>query len=313
LDVARMLVLSPAELATTDTADHAVEAFASSAIRRVVVLGRRGPAQAAFTTPELRELGELSRADVIVHPADLVLDAASERWLASDAADATARRNVELLREYAQRKPHGHSHQVELRFLRSPVEVLVDERGRTRGLVVTRNELKTDSSGRVRAVATDEQEEIECGLVFRSIGYRGQPTAGLPFDEQRGLIRNEGGRVLDDHGRVAPGEYVVGWIKRGPVGVIGTNKKDAADTVTRIVQDVQAGLINRPTASSDPDAVAEWLRARVDRVIRWDGWVRIDEHERSVGQPQGRPRVKLVSVPDMIAVAHDTYITARQR
>jgi ferredoxin--NADP+ reductase len=313
LDVARMLVLSREELATTDTADHAVEAFAGSAIRRVVVLGRRGPAQAAFTTPELRELGELSRADVIVDPADLVLDPTSEAWLASDAADATARRNVEILREYAQRKPHGHSHQVELQFLRSPLEVLVDDMGRTRGLVVTKNELKTDSSGRVRAVATDEQEEIECGLVFRSIGYTGRPTAGLPFDEQRGLIRNEGGRVLDDHGRVAPGEYVVGWIKRGAVGVIGTNKKDAADTVSRIVQDVEAGLINQPHASSDPDAVADLLHTRVDRVIRWDGWVRIDEHERSVGQPQGRPRVKLVSVPDMIAVAHDTHIAAHQR
>jgi len=308
LDVARMLVLSPSELAITDTADHAVSALSSSSVRRVIVLGRRGPAQAAFTNPELRELGELSRADVIVDPADMELDEASAAWLESDQADGTARRNVEVLRGYAGRHPHGHSHQVGLRFLRSPVEILTDDQGRTRGLVVVRNRLEPDGAGRLQAVPTDLREEIDCGLVLRSIGYRGRPLPGVPFDERRSLIRNEGGRVTTDDGRVAPGEYVVGWIKRGPVGVIGTNKKDAADTVARIREDLEAGALNRPVASADPDAVSEWVAACAPGAVRWEGWVRIDEHERSLGEPQGRPRVKLILVPDMIAIAGEAHV-----
>jgi len=303
LDVARMLVLSPPELAVTDTADHAVQAFAGSAVRRVVVLGRRGPAQAAFTNPELRELGGLSRADVIVDPADVELDELSTAWLASDAADATARRNVDVMREYAAREPRGHSHQVELRFLRSPIEILTDEAGRTRALVVMRNRLEPDGSRGLQAVSTGEQEEIACGLVLRSIGYRGRPIPGVPFDAARGRIRNHGGRVVDEHGEVVAGEYVVGWIKRGPQGVIGTNKKDAADTVARITEDLAAGAVNNPTAPADPDSVARSLADRVPGSVSWSGWVRIDEHERTCGEPHGRPRVKLVRVPEMIAIA----------
>jgi ferredoxin--NADP+ reductase len=311
LDVARMLVLSPSELALTDTADHAVHALSSSAIRRVVVLGRRGPAQAAFTNPEVRELEELSRADVIVDPADLELDPASAAWLESDAADNTARRNVELLRGYANKQPHGHSHQIELRFLCSPVEILTDEEGRTRGVVIVRNRLESDGAGRLRATPTDRREEIACGLVLRSIGYRGRRIPGVPFDERRELIRNEGGRVVNDDGQVAPGEYVVGWIKRGPVGVIGTNKKDAADTVARIREDLAAGTVNRPSASADPQAVFDWLTECAPGPLRWDGWVRIDEHERAVGEPQGRPRVKLIRVPEMVAVAQGVQAIRR--
>jgi ferredoxin--NADP+ reductase len=304
LDVARMLVLTPEELEVTDTADHAVRSLVNSSVRRVVVLGRRGPAQAAFTNPELRELGELQRADVIVDPAELELDPASAAWLESDQADATARRNVEVLRDYAARPPHGHSHRVELRFLRSPVEVLTDDQGRTRGLTVVRNRLETDDSGRLVAVPTQEREEIGCGLVLRSIGYRGRAIPGVPFDERRGLIPNQGGRVLGGH----PGEYVVGWIKRGPVGVIGTNKKDAADTVKRILEDVEAGALNRPRESADPEAVSEWLAEHVPGAVRWDGWVKIDEHERSVGEPLGRPRVKLIGIEEMVTIAGGTRV-----
>jgi ferredoxin/flavodoxin---NADP+ reductase len=310
LDVARMLVLDPSELAVTDTADHAMQAFADSSVRNVVVLGRRGPAQAAFTNPELRELGELSRADVIVDPSDMELDEESAAWLASDQADVTSRRNVDVLRDYAARQPHGHSHRVELRFLRSPVEILTDERGRTRGLLVVRNRLEPDAAGGLQATATDRREEIGCGIVLRSIGYRGRPIPGVPFDERRGLIRNERGRVISEDGHVAPGEYVVGWIKRGPVGVIGTNKKDAADTVARIREDLEAGALNRPSASAEPAATTEWLAACAPGAVRWNGWVRIDEHERALGEPQGRPRVKLILVPEMVAIAHDTPVAA---
>jgi ferredoxin--NADP+ reductase len=311
LDVARMLVLSPSEVEVTDTADHAIKAFANSSVRRVIVLGRRGPAQAAFTNPELRELGELARADVVVDPKDMELDEASEAWLASDAADATARRNVEVLRGYAAREPHGHSHRVELKFLRSPVEILTDDQGRTRGLVVVGNRLEPDGKGGLVARATDAREEIECGLVMRSIGYRGRPIPGVPFDERLARIRNDGGRVVAEDGTPLAGEYVVGWIKRGPVGVIGTNKKDAADTVARIREDLASGAINRPSQSAEPDAIVEWLSTCAPEAVRWEGWVRIDEHERSVGQPLGRPRVKLIGIEDMIAIAHEATMSSR--
>jgi ferredoxin--NADP+ reductase len=308
IDVARMLVLDPGEVAPTDTADHAIEALTGASVQDVILLGRRGPAQAAFTNPELRELGELARADVVVDPADLELDPHSAAWLDSDLADATAKRNVEILRDYAQREPSGRSHRIELRFLRSPVEILGDEDGPVTGLRVVRNRIEAAGDGRLRAVATGEEEVIECGLVLRSIGYRGQPLPGVPFDERRGTIRNEGGRVTSEDGEPLPGEYAVGWIKRGPSGVIGTNKKDAADTVARMLEDVEAGALNEP-ARPGAEECAAWLAERVPGLVSWDGWEAIDAHETSLGEPHGRPRVKLVRVPDMLDVAGAT--TAR--
>jgi ferredoxin--NADP+ reductase len=302
IDVARMLVLDPDELASTDTADHAIEAFARASVTDVVILGRRGPAQAAFTNPELRELGELARADVFVDPAELELDAQSAVWLESEDASPTVRRNVAMLREFASRRPAGKSHRVALRFCRSPVEVLGDGDGPVTGLRVVRNGLEPDPRGGVRAVATGEQEVIPCGLVIRSIGYRGRPLPGVPFDQRRGLIRNEGGRVCEEDGTPRVGEYAVGWIKRGPSGVIGTNKKCAADTVAGLVEDVQRGRLTAPVAPSG-DAIEAWLRTHVPGLVTWRGWEAIDEHERGLGAPAGRPRVKLVRVPDMLAVA----------
>ena len=302
IDVARMLVLDPDELAGTDTADHAIEAFARASVTDVVILGRRGPAQAAFTNPELRELGDLARADVVVDAAELELDPASAAWLESEDASPTVRRNVAMLREFASRRPAGKSHRVALRFCRSPVEVLGDRDGPVTGLRVVRNRLEPDPRGGVRAVATGEQEVIPCGLVIRSIGYRGRPLPGVPFDERRGLIRNKGGRVCEEDGTPRVGEYAVGWIKRGPSGVIGTNKKCAADTVAGLVEDVQRGRLTAPAAPSG-DAIEAWLRTRVPGLVTWRGWEAIDEHERGLGAPAGRPRVKLVRVPDMLAVA----------
>jgi ferredoxin/flavodoxin---NADP+ reductase len=302
IDVARMLVLDPDELAGTDTADHAIEAFARASVTDVVILGRRGPAQAAFTNPELRELGDLARADVVVDAAELELDPASAAWLESEDASPTVRRNVAMLREFASRRPAGKSHRVALRFSRSPVEVLGERDGPVTGLRVVRNRLEPDPRGGVRAVATGEQEVIPCGLVIRSVGHRGRPLPGVPFDERRGLIRNEGGRVCEEDGTPRVGEYAVGWIKRGPSGVIGTNKKCAADTVAGLVEDVQRGRLIAPAAPSG-DAIEAWLRTRVPGLVTWRGWEAIDEHERGLGAPAGRPRVKLVRVPDMLAVA----------
>jgi ferredoxin/flavodoxin---NADP+ reductase len=289
IDVARMLVLDPDELTPTDTADHAISGFGSASVQDVIILGRRGPAQASFTNPELRELGELARADVIVDPADL------EGELPEDLTP-TAQRNVEILRDYSTREPSGKSHRIELRFFRSPVELVGEgPGGQVEGLRVVRNRLVDG-----RAVATDEQEIVECGLVVRSIGYRGRPLPGVPFDERRGLIANDAGRVTTPEGDPLPGEYAVGWIKRGPSGVIGTNKKDAADTTAKVVADAEAGALNAPTEDTDPEA---WLRARVPGLVTWDGWQAIDAHETAAGEAQGRPRVKLVRVPEMLTVA----------
>jgi ferredoxin--NADP+ reductase len=293
IDVARMLVLDPGELAPTDTADHAIDAFGTAGVNEVVLLGRRGPAQASFTNPELRELGELKRADVIVDPAQLEG--------VEEPEDTTKRRNVEILRDYASRVPSGKTHRLELRFLRSPLEILGEgEDGPVTGVRVAVNRLVGRPDGRVGVEPTGDEEVIECGLVLRSIGYRGQPLPGVPFDQGRGLIRNEGGRVVDENGPCA-GEYVVGWIKRGPSGVIGTNKKDAADTVARILEDVQQGQLKDPAdGSGEPDAITAWLDERVPDHVTWSGWEAIDAHESALGEPSGRPRVKLTRLEELI-------------
>jgi ferredoxin--NADP+ reductase len=295
IDVARMLVLDPKELAPTDTANHALDAFGMAGVTEVVLVGRRGPAEAAFTNPELRELGELERADVIVDSAQLAGVEVPE------GADATKRRNVEILREYSTREPSGKSHRLELRFLRSPLEILGEgDDGPVTGVRLAVNRLVADESGRVRAEPTGEIEDVPCGLVLRSIGYRGTPLAGIPFDDRRGLIRNEAGRVVGDAG-VCRGEYVVGWIKRGPTGVIGTNKKDAADTVAKILQDAESGALSQPDpALTDGDAIAAWLTERVPGHVTWAGWEMIDAYESSLGESMGRPRVKLVRLAELL-------------
>jgi ferredoxin--NADP+ reductase len=276
IDVARMLLLDPDELAVTDTADHAIGPLSEARVSEVVLLGRRGPEHAAFTNPELRELGEMTGVDVQVDPAELEG--------VEEPEDPTKRRNVEILRSYAERPPGTNGRRITLKFRSSPVEILGEDR--VTGIRVVRNRIVDG-----RAVPTDEQRVIGCGLVFRSIGYTGRPIEDVPFDPARGLIRNDGGRVCDEAGVPCRGEYVVGWIKRGPSGVIGTNKKDAADTVAKIVEDAEAGLLGAPKADADG-----WLDA-----ITWEGWQAIDSHERAAGEPHGRPRVKLVRHADLVA------------
>jgi ferredoxin/flavodoxin---NADP+ reductase len=320
LDVARMLVLAPAELAPTDTANHALEVLAESRVSEVVIVGRRGPAQAAFTNPELLELGELADADVIVDEAEL------ERALAVEDPDAeqdiTSRRNVEILRDYASRPAKGHHKRIVLRFLLSPAAFLADEHGRLGAVELIRNELVAGPGGGLRARPTDERETIPAGLAFRAIGYRGIPLPGVPFDERAAVIPNSSGRVLDaDSGEPLPGEYAVGWIKRGPSGVIGTNKKDAQETVDALLADLAGHSSNgdRPASKSgrestiaghthvpsDPDAasVEALLRSRQPDLVTYSGWEAIDRHERALGEPQGRPRVKLTRIEELLRVA----------
>ncbi|MBA2630069.1 MAG: FAD-dependent oxidoreductase [Thermoleophilaceae bacterium] len=301
-DVARMLALTRDELAVTDVADHALDALSESRVREVVVLGRRGPAQAAFTNPELRELGEITEADVFVDHRDVVLDPLSRAFVDSDEAHVTARKNVEILTGYAGRRPEGKPRRIVLRFLVSPVEILGEDR--VTGIRICRNQLAADSAGAVRARATDALEDIDCGLVFRSIGYRGTPLEDLPFDHARAVIPNDGGRITPDGGDALPGEYVVGWIKRGPTGIIGTNKRDAQETVDGLLTDLDAGRLNRP-ADPDRDAMAELLAARKPDLVAYEGWQAIDRAETHGGEPQGRPRVKLCTFEELLDAARE--------
>ena len=298
LDVARMLALTPEELAPTDTTDRAIEAICASGIREILVLGRRGPVQAAWTSTELHEMGELAGADVLLDPAELVLEPESEAELA--ASSNIVQRNVEILREYATRAPSGKPRTVRLRFRVSPVALLGDER--VEAIEIVRNRLEADAAGRVRAVATDEREVIPCGIVFRSVGYHGVPLPGLPYDERAGTIPNDGGRVLDGDGRAVPGVYCAGWIKRGPTGVIGTNKKDATESVELLLEDVRSGAL----PLRDGAGVEALLAERGVEVVTYVGWEAIDAAERGRGEPLGRPRVKLCTWDELLAAARST-------
>jgi ferredoxin/flavodoxin---NADP+ reductase len=301
-DVARMLALTEEELRETDTADHAIEVLAQSRIREIVILGRRGPAQVAFTNPELRELGEMKDADIVVDPADCELDELSRAYIESDAADITARKNVRILKEFSERPLEGKAKKIILRFLRSPVEVKGD--GRVEKLVVGRNELVKEGDA-IRARDTGVREELECGLLLRSVGYRGVAIDGLPFDERRGTILNRGGRVLESEGGPHKlGHYASGWIKRGPSGVIGTNKKCAQETVDVLLEDVEARNVPQPP-EPEPAAIEETLRERGVDFVSFPGWQAIDAAEAARGEPQGRPRVKFVRIEEMLEAARD--------
>ncbi|HEY8028913.1 MAG TPA: FAD-dependent oxidoreductase [Gaiellaceae bacterium] len=288
LDVARMLALTPEELAPTDTADAAIAAIAGASIREIVVVGRRGPAQAAFTTPELSELGELAGAAVIVDPADLE---------GAVATDTNSERNIEVLREFASRAQAAKPKRVVLKFFASPVAIHGADR--VESIELVRNVLDENN----RAVPTEERETLSCGIVFRSVGYRGVELPGVPFDDKTGTIPNEGGRV-------EPGLYVAGWIKRGPSGVIGTNKKDAAETIELLLEDAVAGRLPRTDATAaDVDAL---LDERDVRRVLYTGWQSIDEVERSAGEPLGRPRVKLCTWDALLEAASKAAVDVRR-
>jgi ferredoxin/flavodoxin---NADP+ reductase len=280
LDIARMLALTSEELAPTDATDASIAAIESSPIREIVVVGRRGPAQAAFTTPELHEMGELAGADVVVDPADLE---------GAEPTDTNSERNLAVLREFAARAPKGKPRRVVFRFFHSPVAIHGEDR--VEAIELVRNAL--DDNG--RAMPTEERETLPCGLVFRSVGYHGVALPGVSFDASSGTIPSEGGRV-------APGVYCAGWIKRGPTGVIGTNKKDATETVELLLEDAVAGRLE-PKPDVTAAAVDALLAERGVRVVHYDGWKAIDEAERAAGERSRRPRVKLSSWNELLAAA----------
>jgi ferredoxin/flavodoxin---NADP+ reductase len=297
LDVARMLALTREELAPTDTVDPAIDAIAGSGIREIVVLGRRGPVQASWTPPELQEMGDLAGADILVGAEELELDPASAAEL--DTAPATVRRNMEVLRGFAEREPEGKRRSVRLRFRVSPVAILGDDR--VEAVEIVHNRLETTPDGRVRAMPTDERELIACGAVFRSVGYHGIELDGVPFDAASGTMPNAGGRVLDDEGMPVPGLYCAGWIKRGPTGVIGTNKKDATETVELLLEDHRNGLLVRRNESGR--TLDELLAERDVSVVVYAGWESIDALERNRGSGEGRPRIKLATWKELLDAA----------
>jgi ferredoxin--NADP+ reductase len=293
LDVARILVTDPDALALTDIADHALESLRPRGVDEVVIIGRRGPLQTAFTTLELRELADLERVDVVVDPTQL------EGITDEDAAAVgkICKQNINVLRGYAGREPRPGHRRIVFRFLTSPIEIKGD--GRVERIVLGRNELVTDESGRVAAKDTGEREELPAQLVVRSVGYRGVPTLGLPFDDKSATIPNTGGRVAGSRN-----EYVVGWIKRGPTGVIGTNKKDSQDTVDTLMDDLAGadGLADFP--DDHADKLADWLASRQPKLVTSAHWQTIDRHERAAGEPHGRPRVKLPSLVELLRIGH---------
>ncbi len=280
-----MLALTPEELAPTDTIDPAIEAIGASPLREIVIVGRRGPAQASWTTQELKEMGELAGADVQV-------DAAELEGAVED--DTHTRRNMEVLREFAAREPSGKPLVVRFLFFRSPVAIHGDEK--VEAVELVRNTLQ-EKDGRLIAVATDEHETLECGLVFRSVGYRGIGLPDVPFDEHRGTILNEGGRVVGE-----AQTYCAGWIKRGPTGIIGTNKKDATETVALLLEDLEQGRIAHKEDVT-AEAVETLLAERGVRAVVYSGWSSIDDVERAAGEKLGRPRVKLRSWEELLEAA----------
>jgi ferredoxin--NADP+ reductase len=300
VDVVRILCRTPDELAATDISDDALAALRESRVREVYLLGRRGPVQAAFTNPEIRELGELPGADVTAVPGEVELDGLSRAELEKSGDRGTGKK-VEILREYARRTPGGKPRTLIVRFLVSPVALHGGESGEVTGLRLVTNELHATAAGTLQARPTGRFEEVPVGLVFRSVGYRGVPIPGVPFHDAWGVILNDKGRVLEPDTREPRlGEYAAGWIKRGPTGVIGTNKPDAAETVAGMLEDLARGRVLAP---SEPDAGAALalVRQRQPEYVSWPDWQRLDELEVARGRASGRPRVKFTRVEDMLA------------
>jgi ferredoxin--NADP+ reductase len=294
-DVCRILAKTVDELRHTDIAEHALEALAESRVRDVYMVGRRGPAQAKFTAKELRELGELEDADVVLDPAELELNPESLAEF-EDRKGAGAKKNVEILREFASRPRMGRNRRVIFRFLLSPVEIR--GQGHVESVVFERNRL-SGAPFEQSARSTGERVEIEAGLVFRSIGYKGTAMAGVPFDARQGIFPTREGRITDEAGAVLPGLYACGWIRRGPTGIIGTNKPCSVSTVASLLADLAA-------LDTGPKPGAEGIPALTGidghRVISYDDWLAIDQAEVSRGAAKGKPREKFTRVEEMLAI-----------
>jgi ferredoxin--NADP+ reductase len=299
IDVARILLLPHASRASTDMADHAIDALETSAVRHVTMIGRRGPAQAAFTNLEIKELGEDIDGDVVVRAEDLELDPQSAAEV--EKGGRIAKEKMDVLRAYAAKPRSGTPNTLEIRFMLSPVEFRGDAAGRVTSLVLERNELVRGEDGAIACRGTGRMEEIPVGLVFRSVGYKGVALPGMPFDAKRGVVPNEKGRVLAaPGGEVVRGLYATGWIKRGPSGVIGTNKADSVETAKLMLEDRAAERTLAPRAP-DAEAFTALVAERQPRAVLYADWRRLDQIETERGTAVSRPRIKFVSVEDMLS------------
>ena len=288
LDVARVLAKNADEMAATDVPDPVLDVLRGSEVRDVHVLIRRGPQHVRFTPVELRQIGDLANADVLVHDDGLLAAGVSE------PEDRRQRQNLQILSEWATHEATGRPRRVHLRFLRSPVRLLGKD-GRVSGVVVQRNRLEGD-----RVIGTAEEEVLDVGLVVRSIGYDAEPIPGLPFDERTGTVPNVAGRVVRN-GVAVPGAYVTGWIKRGPSGVIGTNKGDANETVKALLSDLPS--LPAP-AHPETEALRAALTAHGIQTVDWTAWLRLDAEEVRRGGPRGAERVKVANLAEMFDAAH---------
>ena len=297
MDVVRILAKPVSELEKTDIADYALDALRESTIENIYMLGRRGPAQAAFTNPEIRELTGIEGTDLVLRPEDLALDEVNEEFLAN-SKEPTHRRNVEILTAHLEKGEGSASRKVRAWFLTSPAEILGGEK--VERLRLEANKLVKDDKGNLRARGTGEFCEIPIDLIFRSIGYKGTGFQGIPFDDWAGIIPNEGGRVVEPEGGSRVERlYVAGWIKRGPSGVIGPNKPDSIATVKNMLEDLPGLPAETPEGAGD---IAELLTKRGVRFVSFADWQRIDQAEVERGRPQDRPRVKFTTVEEMLAV-----------
>ena len=301
-DVARILCRAHDKLAETDIADYALDALDRSRVRRVWILGRRGPVQSKISPPEVHELSELIETETSVPASDMELDSFSRAELDSKLERDEVHRKFKALKELIDRSEPDKPRKLVLRFLVSPVEILGDDEGRVRGVKIVKNELYQDDDGNVRPRATGQYETIECGLVFRSVGYKGVAAPELPFDERNGVIPNLQGRVFDPQGEQdVVGVYASGWIKRGPSGLIGSNKACAKETVDRMLEDLEAGALGSPS-DDDGSQIVRSLDERGAQYITYEDWMKIDAEEIRRGKAQGRPRVKITELDEILAV-----------
>ena len=303
LDVARILAKTPEELSKTDIADYALETLFESQIEDIWLVGRRGPLQAAFTPVEVREFLELESADVMLEGGLLKLDAESQRILETDASKDT-KKNIEILKQISEKNSSNKKKRVHFLFLASPLEILGN--GCVEKIRMVRNELVKRDDGSLRPQATGDFMEENAGLIFRSIGYHGNPLADVPFDHNSGTIPNECGQIIDEDQdkSLRTREYVAGWIKRGPTGVIGTNKQDAVETVHRMLETFLQEKIE-PRQQTDSSGIESLLKERNVDYVSFEDWKLLDEYETEAGQEQERPRVKVTSIEKMLEIIRD--------
>jgi len=295
VDAARILLRTSAELEKTDIAAHALEALRNSQVREVFILGRRGPEQASFTPAELKELGKMEAADPVIAPGEL---AGCVGWESTGNADKD--KNLKILRSFAAQQPRAKAKKLHLRFLVSPTEVIADAAGNVAGLALEKNRLEARPDGTVAARGTGEIEVLEVGMVLPAIGYAAERIAGVPYDEKARVIANEDGRVVDPASRaVIANEYVVGWARTGPQGLIGEHKRASAHVVGHMIAD-GAELATRSLPKRD--AIVSLLRERGLQPVSFNDWKQLDDVEVVRGARRGAPRDKIVDVEAMLAV-----------